>query len=241
MMKQNKQGTFLDRFVQETKTISKRIVTETGKTYQSFKINRDIVTLKRRRRERFADLGLKAFSLVKKGSLSIPGVDYLISELKALEFQIKLKEEDLAEIAAAETMPPAQTQSPRPEAGPTKPGPQPVSKSTSDITTVKLAQEKDKKGPLPQPGMTEKRDKSDFKKPVSPKKKPKPTKAGPPNAFSNLKGIGPKLADKFIKAGYDSIEKLAKADPKDLAKLLARTEKTARKYSEIAQKALKQK
>jgi len=252
-MSAEKKPTFFNNILDEAKSISKKIVSETGKTYQSFKTNMNIVNLKKRRRERFADLGQKTFNLIKKGTLTVPGVEYLVSELKALEFQISLKEEDLADFAAAEAKPKEPKESK--QAGlphlddstmnatiqPLKSEKKEQSAPRTEIKTIKLDPLNDGVKTEQKPGKKDTSQTEMPKKATSIPKKTSSAKSTAVNSFSSLKGIGEKLAYKFIAAGYDTPEKLANADPKELAKLLERTEKTALKFIAIAKSALPKK
>lgn len=237
---EQKKSSIFDSFVEEARSISKKFVSETSRTYQSFKINMDITNLKKRQRERMADLGLKVFQHIKQGTLTVPGIEYLISELKALEFQIKLKEEDLIDMTAKEVKPTAEKKKepapPKPAAKPEPPkSAEPAKKPVQpkkDVETVKLEPEKAVKKAPPKPA----KKKAAPKKKSTAKKKATAKKDDAVSKMSALKGIGPKLAETFAKAGYNSVKKLADADPKQLAKLLNRTEKTAQKYIDIAKK-----
>lgn len=250
-MKEKQNRSIFENIIFETKDITKKILLETGKTYQGLKTNLDISNLKKRRRERLADLGFKVFTFIADGKLKVPGVEYLISELKALNFQIKLKEEDLIEFSS-ET---ANTQkshsetkseyvSEKKDASSPKVAAQPTVEKDSkedmqdntieeEIKTVKLNENI---------GENEDTDKSsdnvEKKKETKDINSEKQSTIDPIIELSSLNGIGEKLALKFVKAGYDSIEKLAAANKEDIGKLLNRSTKTAEKYISTAKEAL---
>jgi len=61
------------------------------------------------------------------------------------------------------------------------------------------------------------------------------------DTLSNVEGIGPKIAEVLVKAGFSSIEKLASLTPEHLATLQGVGEKTAEKIIEGAKKYLAEK
>lgn len=58
------------------------------------------------------------------------------------------------------------------------------------------------------------------------------------NALADVPGIGPKLAELLTKAGFDSVEKIAKLEPEHLATLQGVGEKTAQKIIDGAKQYL---
>ena len=58
------------------------------------------------------------------------------------------------------------------------------------------------------------------------------------NALADVPGIGPKLAEVLTKAGFDSVEKIAKLDPEHLATLQGVGDKTAQKIIDGAKQYL---
>jgi len=58
------------------------------------------------------------------------------------------------------------------------------------------------------------------------------------SALADVPGIGPKLADILTKAGFDSVEKIAKLNPEHLATLQGVGEKTAQKIIDGAKQYL---
>lgn len=233
---------FLDGLLNEAKAITKTIFKETGKTYQSFKANMDIVSLKKRRRERLADLGYKVFTFVREGKLKVPGVEYIISELKALDFQIKLKEEDLIETASAsptgarepEIKEEKKETSPVKEKKEAQPKEAPKKAEKDEIKTVKLdektvLEEAQKAEPEELPKSEEK----PFEEVATPET------ADPLETLSQIKGVGAKTAQALIDAGYTTIKKIAGADAKKLGEALDKSEKVVQKYIDGAKDFLK--